>query len=74
MSPVSKRSLDDLGSEQYETISEIELPDNGVLELRPRPGCQWHTVDCCGKRYTICMKPGVWYCCRNGSCKTCYQI
>jgi hypothetical protein len=71
------KSRDDLEREgtHYEDIGG-RAPDNapGIEFFAPAGNCRNARVNCCGTFFNICMVPGVWYCCRNGNCKTCYKI
>jgi hypothetical protein len=74
----------------YQTRTRDELEKSGtkyeLIEIPPAPpgphaeripdavNCINHSVNCCGTSFNICMVPGVWYCCRNGTCRTCYSI
>lgn len=77
--PFETASIDEL--EQSGTrYEEIREPDSLTAEVavelleKTAENCRWARVNCCGTTYTICMVPGVWYCCRNGNCRTCYRI
>lgn len=60
---------------KYEDIGGTASNDAPAIEfLETVAGCVNARVNCCGTYFNICMVPGVWYCCRNGNCKTCYKI
>ena len=60
---------------KYEEIGAAAPNEAPAIQfLETTAGCTNARVNCCGTFFDICMVPGVWYCCRNGTCKTCYKI